>query len=85
MKQVTENYVLVIDQIYNKTLSFQCNLTISTIFQIYHGGQFYWWRKPEYPQKTKDLVKKINALLLNNLDKHEQTRYITKHYPFNAI
>jgi hypothetical protein len=19
------------------------------------GGQFYWWRKPEYPEKTADL------------------------------
>ena len=25
------------------------------IFQLYRGSQFYWWRKPEYPEKTTDL------------------------------
>jgi len=24
----------------------------SKIFQLYHGGQFYWWTKLEYPEKT---------------------------------
>jgi len=25
------------------------------IFHIYCGDQFYWWRKPEYLEKTTDL------------------------------
>ena len=27
---------------------------VLTIFQLYHGDQFLWWRKPEYPERTTD-------------------------------
>ena len=23
--------------------------------QLYRGGQFFWWRTPEYPEKTTNL------------------------------
>ena len=38
-------------------------MPLSTKIQlIYRGGQFCWWRKPEYPEKTTNLPKVTDKL-----------------------
>jgi hypothetical protein len=45
-------------------LGLWCLMPLSTVFQLYPGGQFNWWRKPEDPENPPTCFMSLTNMLI---------------------
>ena len=61
-----------------------CLTPLSTIFQLYHGGQIYWWRKQDYPEKINKLYH-IMCYRLSGIQTHNASNKTKKNIQISSF
>jgi hypothetical protein len=77
---VMEKYISVLHN--HLWFGFWCLMALSTIFQLYPDGQFYWWMKPEV-QELLMYIKLDIYVFITKLPTHREMIILVGIYSVN--